>query len=188
VAVLLLVEPLPPKHRLPTTIMKYFLISAVILGTNAIITPCYAQFSSFSSGSENCSNLCLKLDVGSANGLDSFSNGFNNGASNSSSSLQWKAGITWRPNAPEVLQGEAERAKQRLEDNRSLTVALAEAIAQNKTELAHGLAILLAPRLNYRDPLLLLAALKEGSNNMGAALPPSNEVVNSINSNVIELK
>ena len=142
--------------------------------------PCYAQFSSFPVGSDGCSNLCVKLDLGSSNNDSSFggfnsgfnsgvNNSFNSGSSNGSSGVRWQIGITWRPTAPEVSLAESERVKRQLEDNRSLMIALAEAITQNKTEMAHGLAILLAPRLGYKDPRKLLADLKEGSMNVGTA-------------------
>jgi hypothetical protein len=154
--------------------MKYALLSALILGVTTIAAPCYAQFSSFSTSSDNCSNLCVKLDLGSSNndssfGSNSFNNGFNNGSSYGSNGVRWQIGITWRLTAPEVSLAESERVKRQLEDNRSLMTALAEAISQNKTEMAHGLAILLAPRLGYSDPRKLIADLKEGSMNIGTA-------------------
>ena len=124
--------------------------------------PSYAQFSTFPVSSESCSNVCLKLDVGSANNIDSL--GLNNSGNNN---LRWQASVTWRLNAPEVVQAEAERVKQRLEDNKTLITTLAEAIAQNKPELARGIAIILAPRLNYQDPKVLIAELKEGTINLG---------------------
>ncbi len=148
--------------------MKYALFSAVILGGISITTPAAAQFSSSSDG---CSSFCVKLDLGSSNNdnsFNSFSSGFGNSSSTSPSNLRWQVGVTWRPNPPEVAQAEGERTKQRLEDNRSLITTLAEAIAQNKTELARGLAILLAPRLNYSNPLILLAEMKQGSMNIGS--------------------
>ena len=153
--------------------MKYALRSALILGLTTIAAPCLAQFSSFSSGVDNCSNLCVKLDLGSSNndssfGSNSFNGGFNSGGNSGSSGVRWQVGITWRPTAPEISLAEAERVKRQLEDNRSLMTALAEAIAQNKTEMAQGLAILLAPRLGYKDPRKLIADLKEGSMNVGA--------------------
>jgi hypothetical protein len=148
--------------------MKYTLIPAVILGVATIAAPAYAQFSSFSTGADNCYNVCVKVDVGSANNDSSFGSGFNNSFSGSDSSssgknIKWQVGVVWKPNAPEVAQAEGERTKQKLEDNRSLMTNLADAIAQNKTELASGLAILLAPRLGYSDPRKLIADLKEGS-------------------------
>lgn len=155
--------------------MKYSLFFSLILGAITVETvgaiPCYGQFSTFSSTSESCANFCIKLDVQSAstsNNLDSF--GFNNGSPNSSSGgIRWQIGVAWRPNAPEVLQQEAERVKQKLDDNRSLIIALAESIAQNKPELSRGIAIILAPRLNYADPKQLIAELKEGIINIGNA-------------------
>jgi hypothetical protein len=141
--------------------MKYFLLAVITLGTISLAAPSHGQFNT---GSDNCANVCVKFDVqsGSVNNLDSF--GFNNSSSSpSGGNIRWQIGVTWRPNAPEVAQAEAERTKQRLDDNRSLIVALAEAIAQNKTELARGIAIILAPRLNYSDPRILIAELKEGS-------------------------
>jgi hypothetical protein len=154
--------------------MKYALRSALILGLTTIAAPCLAQFSSFSTGVDNCSNLCVKLDLGSSNndssfGSNSFNGGFNSGGNSGSSGVRWQVGITWRPTAPEISLAEAERVKRQLEDNRSLMTALAEAIAQNKTEMAQGLAILLAPRLGYKDPRKLIADLKEGSMNVGVA-------------------
>jgi hypothetical protein len=149
--------------------MKYTLITSAILGVATIATPAHAQFSSFPTGSDSCSNVCVKVDVGSANNDSSFGSGFNNGfsnsgdASNSGKNIKWQVGVIWKPNAPEVAQAEGERTKQKLEDNRSLMTSLADAIAQNKTELASGLAILLAPRLGYSDPRKLIADLKEGS-------------------------
>jgi hypothetical protein len=156
--------------------MKYSLLFGLTLG--AIITtlfgasPSYAQFTTFpSSSSDSCANFCIRLDVQSAStnsGLDSF--GFNNsGLNNNSNSggIRWQIGVAWRPNAPEVIQQEAERVKQKLDDNRSLIIALAESISQNKPELSRGIAIILAPRLNYADPKQLIAELKEGTINIG---------------------
>ncbi|WP_309740221.1 hypothetical protein [Chamaesiphon sp. OTE_20_metabat_361] len=152
--------------------MKYALLSALLLGLTTIAAPCFAQFSSFSTGVDNCSNLCVKLDLGSSNndssfGSNSFNGGFNSGGNSAASGVRWQVGITWRPTAPEISLAEAERVKRQLDDNRSLMTALAEAIAQNKTEMAQGLAILLAPRLGYKDPRKLVADLKEGSMNVG---------------------
>ncbi|AFY94979.1 hypothetical protein [Chamaesiphon minutus] len=155
--------------------MKYPLLSALILWVTTIAAPCLAQYTSFSSSSDSCSNLCFKVDLGStitdgsSFGSNSFNNGFNSGSSSGSNGVRWQVGITWRPGAPEFSLAEADRIKRQLEDNRSLTIALAEAIAQNKTEMANGLAILLAPRLGYKDPRKLIADLKEGSMNIGAA-------------------
>lgn len=152
--------------------MKYGLVCSVIFGTISIAVPVRAQFSSFGTGIDSCSSICVKLDLGSANSDNSFggfNSGFNSGSSTSVNNLRWQLGITWRPNPPEVAQGEADRLKQRLDDNRSLMLTLAEAIAQNKTELARGIAILLAPRLGYKDPRILLAEMKEGSMNIGSA-------------------
>ena len=156
--------------------MKYSLFFCLTLG--AMITasfgasPSYAQFTTFpGSSSDSCANFCIKLDVQSAStnsGLDSF--GFNNSGLNNNSSnggIRWQIGVAWRPNAPEVIQQEAERVKQKLDDNRSLIIALAESIAQNKPELSRGIAIILAPRLNYTDPKQLIAELKEGTINIG---------------------
>jgi hypothetical protein len=149
--------------------MRYTLISSLILGVTTIAAPAHAQFSSFPTGSDSCSNVCVKVDLGSANNDSSFGNGFNNSfsgsgdSSNSARNIKWQVGVVWKPNAPEVAQAEGERTKQKLEDNRSLMTNLADAIAQNKTELASGLAILLAPRLGYSDPRKLIADLKEGS-------------------------
>jgi hypothetical protein len=156
--------------------MKYSLLFGLTLG--AMITaslgasPSYAQFTTFPSGSsDSCANFCIKLDVQSAStnsGSDSF--GFNNSGLNNNSSnggIRWQLGVAWRPNAPEVIQQEAERVKQKLDDNRSLIIALAESIAQNKPELSRGIAIILAPRLNYADPKQLIAELKEGTINIG---------------------
>ncbi len=155
--------------------MKYPLLSALILWVTTIAAPCFAQFTSFSSGSDSCSNLCFRVDLGStltdgsSYGSSSFNNGFNSGSSYGSTGVRWQVGVTWRPGAPEFSLAEADRLKRQLEDNRSLMIALAEAIAQNKTEMAHGLAILLAPRLGYKDPRKLIADLKEGSMNIGTA-------------------
>jgi hypothetical protein len=147
--------------------MRSTLIPSIILGFTTIAAPAHAQFSSFPTGSDSCSNVCVKVDLGSANNDTSFGSGFNNGLSSESSSsknnIRWQVGVVWKPNAPEVAQAEGERTKQKLEDNRSLMTNLADAIAQNKTELASGLAILLAPRLGYSDPRKLIADLKEGS-------------------------
>ena len=150
--------------------MKYSLFFLTILVPIAIADRAHAQFSSFPVSSDACSSFCVKLDLGSANNdnFNSFNSGFN-GSSTAANNLRWQVGVTWRPNPPEVAQLEGERTKQRLEDNRSLMVTLADAIAQNKTELARGLAILLAPRLGYRDPQILLAEMKQGSTNIGAA-------------------
>jgi hypothetical protein len=155
--------------------MKYALLPSAILSVTIIISPAYAQFSSFSTGSDNCSSICVKLDLGSANSDNSFNSGFNsgfdNGSNHGSSNLRWQLGVTWRPNPPEVVQVEAEKIKHQLEDNKAIMIALAEAISQNKTEMARGLAILLAPRLGYSDPRKLLAEMKEGSTNFGSANP-----------------
>lgn len=145
-------------------IVKYSLLHCLIVGINLIALPSYAQFSSYSSNFDSCANVCLKFDVGSANNIDSYS--LNSGNS-SGGNLRWQASVIWRLNAPEVSQAEAERIKQRLEDNKTLITTLAEAIAQNKTELARGIAIILAPRLNYSDPKVLIAELKEGAINLG---------------------
>ncbi len=136
-----------------------------------MLEPAFAQLSSFATGSDNCANVCVKVDVGSVNNENSFNSGFNNGfgsdlnsgSSINANNIRWQVGLTWKPNAPEVTQAEGERTKQRLEDNRSLMTLLAEAIAQNKTEMAQGLAILLAPRLGYGDHRKLIADLKEGA-------------------------
>ncbi len=153
--------------------MKYPLFLLTILGMTIATDPANAQFSSFPVSSDACSSFCVKLDLGSANNdnFNSFNSGFN-GSSTNNNNLRWQVGVTWRPNPPEVAQLEGERTKQRLEDNRTLMITLADAIAQNKTELARGLAILLAPRLGYRDPQILLAEMKQGSTNIGAV--PSN--------------
>jgi hypothetical protein len=142
--------------------------------------PSYAQFSTFPTSSDSCSNVCIKLDVGSPGSADSF--GFNNsGSSGSSSNLRWQASVTWRPGAPEVTQAESDRIKQRLEDNKTLITTLAEAIAQNRPELARGIAIILAPRLNYTDPKILIAEIKEGTIQSGAVatIRPSSSASNS---------
>jgi hypothetical protein len=148
--------------------MKYSLFSSVLVGIMSMTTPAYAQFSSFGTGSENCANVCVKVDVGSVNNENSFNSGFssdlNSGSSINANNIRWQVGVVWKPNSPEVTQAEGERTKQRLEDNRSLMTLLAEAIAQNKTEMAQGLAILLAPRLGYGDHRKLIADLKEGAN------------------------
>jgi hypothetical protein len=153
--------------------MKYALLSALILGVTTIASPSSAQFNSYSSSSDNCSTLCVKLDLGSLNNDSSYSsnslnNGFNSGSSYGSNGVRWQVGITWRLSAPEVSLAEADRVKRQLEDNRSLMTALAEAIALNRTEMARGFAILLAPRLGYSDPRKLIADLKEGSMNVGS--------------------
>jgi hypothetical protein len=147
--------------------MKYALLSSVILGS-MIISPAYAQFSSFPTSSDSCSSFCVRLDLGSPNNDNSFNSGFSSSSVAAPSNLRWQLGVTWRPNPPEVTQVEAERTKQRLEDNRSLITTLADAIAQNKTELARGLAILLAPRLGYTNPVTLIAEMKQGSMNIGS--------------------
>jgi hypothetical protein len=148
--------------------MKKNLIPTLMIGLTTIAAPADAQFSSFSSGSDNCSGVCVKLDFGSANNDNSFNNGFGSSSTSGGNNLRWQLGLTWKPNPPEIAQVEAERTKQRLEDNRTLMVSLADAIAQNKTELARGLAILLAPRLGYSNPLILLAEMKQGSVNVGS--------------------
>jgi hypothetical protein len=157
--------------------MKYPLFLLTVLGITIGIDPANAQFSSFPVSSDACSSFCVKLDLGSANNdnFNSFNSGFN-GSSTNNNNLRWQVGVTWRPNPPEVAQLEGERTKQRLEDNRSLMITLADAIAQNKTELARGLAILLAPRLGYRDPQILLAEMKQGSTNIGAVPTTSQPV------------
>jgi hypothetical protein len=153
--------------------MKYALFFSTILGVTIITAPAVAQFSAFPSGSDSCSNLCVKLDLGSANNESSFSSGFNSGFNSSTSTgannLRWQVGVTWRPNPPEIIQVEGDKVKQRLDDNRSLMISLAEAISQNRTEMARGLAILLAPRLGYTDPRKLLAEMKEGASNIRPA-------------------
>jgi hypothetical protein len=165
--------------------MKYVLLFSTILGAICLTDPVHAQFSSFSTGIDTCSSICVKLDLGSANSDNSFGSGFNGGFNSGSpttpNSIRWQLGITWRPNPPEVALAEADRVKQKLEDNRSLMLTLADAIAQNKTELARGIAILLAPRLGYKDPRILLAEMKEGSMNIGSAKveikPATNNVI-----------
>ena len=149
--------------------MNYTFLSTLILGLTVIAAPVHAQFSSFPSGSDSCSGVCVKLDFGSANNDNSFGSGFGGSSATSNNNLRWQLGVTWRPNPPEITQIEAERTKQKLEDNRTLMTSLAEAIAQNKTELARGLAILLAPRLGYTNPIVLIAEMKQGSVNIGAA-------------------
>ena len=159
--------------------MKSALLTSVILGVMTIASPSYAQFSSFPVSSDACSTLCLKIDLGSTNndsygGFNNsfnsgFNTGFNNNSSSGSSGIRWQVGVTWRLTAPDVSLAETERVKRQLEDNRSLMLALAEAITQNKNELANGLAILLAPRLGYGDSRKLLADLKTGSMNIGSA-------------------
>jgi hypothetical protein len=172
--------------------MKYILFFSTILGAIFMTAPVRAQFSSLSTGLDSCSSICVKLDLGSSNNDTSFGSGFNGGFNSGSpttpNNLRWQLGITWRPNPPEFTQGEAERLKQRLEDNRSLMLTLADAIAQNKTELARGIAILLAPRLNYRDPRTLLAEMKEGSINVGSAKIEVKPVANTIISPSIDPK
>jgi hypothetical protein len=145
--------------------------------------PSYAQFSTFPVSSESCSNICLKLDVGSANNIDSL--GFNNSNGSGGNNLRWQASITWRLNAPEVVQAEAERIKQRLEDNKTLITTLAEAIAQNKPELARGIAIILAPRLNYQDPKVLIAELKEGTINLGTTPITIKKAASNVSPNLV---
>jgi hypothetical protein len=157
------------------TAMKYDLFFFTILGMTIITSPASAQFSSFPSTSDSCSSLCVKLDLGSANNESSFGSSFNSGFgdstnnNNRASNLRWQVGVTWRPNPPEVVQVEGDKVKQRLDDNRSLMIALAEAISQNRTEMARGLAILLAPRLGYNDHRKLLAEMKEGASNVRPA-------------------
>jgi hypothetical protein len=172
--------------------MKYALLCSVMLGVTIGSAPAVAQFSSFSTGVDSCSSLCLKFDLGSASNDTSFNSGFNGGFNSGSpttpNNLRWQLGVTWRPNPPEVAQGEAERVKQRLDDNRTLMMTLADAIAQNKTELARGIAIILAPRLNYRDPRILLAEMKEGSVNIGAAKVEIKPLTTSINQASIDPK
>lgn len=164
--------------------MKYFLFLSIC--SIAIADPVHAQFSSFSGGSDNCSSVCVKLDLGSANNdSNSFNGGFNSGSPSSGSNVRWQLGLTWRPNPPEVAQGEADRLKQRLDDNRTLMLTLAEAISQNKTELARGIAILLAPRLGYKDPRILLAEMKEGSMNIGSAKVEIKPIFNNNNNNSV---
>ncbi len=148
--------------------MNYTFLSTLTLGLAIVAAPAYAQFSSFSSSSDSCSGVCVKLDFGSANNDSSFGNSFGSSSPASNNNLRWQLGVTWRPNPPEVAQVEAERTKQKLDDNRTLMTSLADAIAQNKTELARGLAILLAPRLGYSNPIVLIAEMKQGSINIGA--------------------
>jgi hypothetical protein len=170
--------------------MKYALLCSVMLGVTSISAPALAQFSSFS-GVDSCSSLCVKFDLGSANNDTSFggfNGGFNSGSPTTPNNLRWQIGITWRPNPPEFAQSEGERVKQRLDDNRTLMATLADAIAQNKTELARGIAILLAPRLGYKDPRILLAEMKEGSMNIGAAKVEIKPVILNVNPAAIETK
>lgn len=168
-------------------VMKYALLVSMI--SLAIAAPVRAQFTSFSSSADGCSSICVKLDLGSANNDSSiFNSGFSSSSPVAPNNLRWQLGITWRPNAPEVAREEAERVKQRLDDNRSLITTLADAIAQNKTELARGIAILLAPRLNYRDPSILIAEMKQGSMNIGSASIEMKQVNANINSNSIDPK
>lgn len=163
--------------------MKYIVLLSICSISMAIAAPVRAQFSSFSSGTDNCSSVCVKLDLGSANSdSSSFNGGFNSGSPTSGSNVRWQLGLTWRPNPPEVAQGEADRLKQRLDDNRTLMLTLAEAIAQEKTELARGIAILLAPRLGYKDPRILLAEMKEGAVKVGSAKVEIKPIFNNNNS------
>ena len=170
--------------------MNYPFFSTLILGFVILAAPAQAQFSSFSSSSDSCSGVCVKLDFGSANNDNSFGNSFGSSSPASNNNLRWQLGVTWRPNPPEIAQVEAERTKQKLEDNRTLMTSLADAIAQNKTELARGLAILLAPRLGYSNPTVLIAEMKQGSMNIGTApgampkesttlIPPSTQIKES---------
>jgi hypothetical protein len=173
--------------------MRYVLFSSlIILGVTTLISPASAQFSSFPASSDSCSNLCLKLDLGSANNESSFSSGFNNGFNSNTSTgannLRWQVGVTWRPNPPEVVQVEGDKVKQRLDDNRSLMMALAEAISQNRTEMARGLAILLAPRLGYSDPRKLLTEMKEGATNIRPVTIDRQEQAPNINPSPTEKK
>jgi hypothetical protein len=160
--------------------MKHAIFFWSILGLTTIAAPANAQFSSFPSGSDNCSSFCVRLDLGSANNDNSFNSGFNGSSTTSNNSPRWQVGVTWRPNPPEVAQVEADRTKQRLEDNRSLITTLADAIAQNKTELARGLAILLAPRLGYNNPVTLIAEMKQGSMNIGSVPAETPKKIDSI--------
>ncbi|WP_310425634.1 hypothetical protein [Chamaesiphon sp. VAR_48_metabat_135_sub] len=134
----------------------------------------------------------MKLDLGSANNDSSFSSGFNNGFNSSTSTgannLRWQVGVTWRPNPPEIIQVEGDKVKQRLDDNRSLMISLAEAISQNRTEMARGLAILLAPRLGYTDPRKLLAEMKEGASNIRPAPVEITKESTNINPPTIDRK
>jgi hypothetical protein len=129
------------------SIFRYLVLSIATTGAICYGLPSNAQFTS---NTEGCGTVCVKLDLqsGSSNGFNNFDsfgfNNTNNGFSNNNN-IRWQLGVTWRPTAPEVAQGEAERTKQRLDDNRSLMLALTEAIAQDKT-----------------DPKILLAELKEG--------------------------
>jgi hypothetical protein len=146
--------------------MKCALLSTLILGATTIAAPCYAQFST---STDSCSNLCVKVDLGSLTDSSSSSSSFSSNSTSNTNGLRWQVGVVWRLTTPEVSSAESERVRRQLEDNRSLMIALTEAMAQNKPEMAHGLAILLAPRLGYKDPRKLLADLQEGSLNIGSA-------------------
>jgi hypothetical protein len=134
--------------------MKQILLSSLILA--AIAFPSQAQTVPPPITSENCSNLCIKFDVqsGYPNNID-----FNNPSYNPNN-IRWQLSLIWRSTSLETIQLEEQIAKQRLEDNRASMVKLAEAISQNNIPLANGLAIVLAPKLGYKNSQLLIADMQ----------------------------
>jgi hypothetical protein len=137
--------------------MKQILLSSLILA--AIAFPSQAQTVPPPITSENCSNLCIKFDVqsGYPNNID-FSN-----PSYNPNNIRWQLSLTWRSTSFDIIQLEEQIAKRQLEDNRVAMVKLAEAISQNNTALANGLAVILAPKLGYKNHQLLIADLQAKS-------------------------
>lgn len=134
--------------------MKQIILSSLLLA--AIAFPGHAQTVPPPITSENCSNFCIKFDVqsGYPNNID-----FNNPSYNPNN-IRWQLSLTWRSSSFETIQLEEQIAKQQLEDNKASMVKLAEAISQNNTALANGIAIILAPKLGYKNFQLLIADLQ----------------------------
>jgi hypothetical protein len=134
--------------------MKQILLSSLLF--TVIAFPGQAQTVPSPSISENCSNFCIKFDVqsGYPNNID-----FNNPSYNPNN-IRWQLSLIWRSSSPETIQLEERIAKQQLEDNKAAMAKLAEAISQNNTALANGLSIILAPKLGYKNPQLLISDLQ----------------------------
>jgi hypothetical protein len=104
----------------------------------------------------------MKMDVesGMMTNLDPQSPNFN------ANNIKINFSVIWKLNDPKSMEAKAQIMKQKLEDDKSLMLDLANALAQNNMELARGLAILLAPRLKYSSPEKLIADMKSGSINI----------------------
>jgi hypothetical protein len=148
---------MPYKQISKIAVMKYSLIFVCLIGM--IILP--AQSALANPTEERCSNFCIKVNVNTGSGFRKESNNLSSDL-NSSNNMQWQASINiiWQSDSPETKQAEAQRAKQQLEDDKTLMTDLSEAISQNKMVRANSLAILLAKRLGYTDPKRLIADIQ----------------------------